>query len=170
MDIRSPEWWYQRGLSMGYTPEILDFAMNEWDGLNEGYRASMGGQDWNRDNWYTKHQPDHWSALLPTDAPDSSGGLPDFSDIFDIPEQPQMPVFEPSIDFQGSQEYTPGYTAPDYGQASQAPSFDFSPAQQSQPMSIQQAQVQNMHNVANSTEWKDRVAGLLDMPGFKGLL
>lgn len=70
---------------------------------------------------------------------------------------------------QGSADAS-GITSPDYGQVQQRPAYDFSPAQQSQPMSIKQAQVNNFHNAAHS-DWQGKQQemqnGLLDMGQYR---
>lgn len=86
----------------------------------------------------------------------------------------QAPAVQPQVAYWQGGYHTPAQpqgndatqTRPDYGTVQQRPAYNFTPQQASQPMSVQAAQVQNMNNQAQSTEWKQRLNGLLDMPGF----
>ena len=88
--------------------------------------------------------------------------------------QQQAPAVQPQVAYWQGGYHTPAQpqgndatqTRPDYGTVQQRPAYNFTPQQASQPMSVQAAQVQNMNNQAQSTEWKQRLNGLLDMPGF----
>jgi hypothetical protein len=96
--------------------------------------------------------------------------------IDQLQAQQQQPAVQPDISYwQGGYQTNAaaqstgsdlGLQRPNYGNVQSRPAYNFTGQQQSQPLSVRAAQVQNMNNEARSTEWQDRVRGLLDMPGF----
>lgn len=81
----------------------------------------------------------------------------------------QAPQSDSQSDSQGGSTDT-NINTPDYGQVQQRPAYDFSQQQQTQPMSIKQAQVNNFHNAAHS-DWEGKqqemMNGLLDMGQYR---
>lgn len=56
--------WRNRALRTGYTPEMFEFAMQDWESKPDGYRAGMASQDNNILNWFTNQRPDVWARKM----------------------------------------------------------------------------------------------------------